>query len=132
MGRPRSRLLVCSALASGVMALGLALVPLAPVPAQPAPPPPLSAPASAPAPTPAPQSAPRPEIRGVWLTLNDMPVLRDRERMRAALADLERLHVNTLYPVVWNGGYAWYPSEVMQRRGLQHFTPRGLQGQDTL
>jgi uncharacterized lipoprotein YddW (UPF0748 family) len=77
------------------------------------------------------QPAP-PEIRGVWLTLNDMAVLRDRERMRSAVADLARLHVNTLYPVVWNGGYAWYPSEVTQRRGLQHFTPRGLQGQDPL
>ena len=75
---------------------------------------------------------PQPEIRGVWLTLNDMAVLRDRDRMRSAVADLARLHVNTLYPVVWNGGYAWYPSEVTQRRGLQHFTPRGLQGQDPL
>ncbi|MFM8604831.1 MAG: family 10 glycosylhydrolase, partial [Cyanobium sp.] len=54
------------------------------------------------------------------------------ERMRAAVADLARLHFNTLYPVVWNGGYAWYPSEVTQRRGLQSFTPRGLQGQDPL
>jgi uncharacterized lipoprotein YddW (UPF0748 family) len=61
-----------------------------------------------------------------------MAVLRDRERMRAAVAELARLNFNTLYPVVWNGGYAWYPSEVTQRRGLQNFTPRGLQGQDTL
>jgi uncharacterized lipoprotein YddW (UPF0748 family) len=52
--------------------------------------------------------------------------------MRAAVAELARLNFNTLYPVVWNGGYAWYPSEVTQRRGLQAFTPRGLQGQDTL
>jgi uncharacterized lipoprotein YddW (UPF0748 family) len=51
--------------------------------------------------------------------------------MRAAVAELARLQFNTLYPVVWNG-YAWYASEVTQRRGLQHFTPRGLQGQDTL
>jgi uncharacterized lipoprotein YddW (UPF0748 family) len=88
-------------------------------------------------PQPAPPAQPQPqpsapEIRGVWLTLNDMAVLRDRERMRAAVADLARLHLNTLYPVVWNGGYAWYPSQVTQRRGLQHFTPRGLQGQDPL
>ena len=133
MGRPRWLVLVCSAVAGGLMALGLALVPLPPAPAQPAPPPPpppLATPAPTPAPAPAP--VPRPEIRGGWLTLNDMPVLRDRERMRAAVAELARLHFNTLYPVVWNGGYAWYPSEVTQRRGLQHFTPRGLQGQDTL
>jgi uncharacterized lipoprotein YddW (UPF0748 family) len=50
----------------------------------------------------------------------------------AAVAELARLNFNTLYPVVWNGGYAWYPSDVTQRRGLQPFTPRGLQGQDTL
>ena len=59
-----------------------------------------------PAPAPPPDPAlPRRELRGVWLTL---------------------------YPVAWNGGYAWYPSEVTQRRGLQAFTVRGLQGQDPL
>jgi len=79
-----------------------------------------------------PAPPPRAELRGVWLTLNDMPILRDRPRMQAAVADLARLHFNTLYPVAWNGGYAWYPSEVTQRRGLQDFTMRGLQGQDPL
>jgi len=29
-----------------------------------------------------PSATPRPELRGVWLTANDMPVLRDRERMQ--------------------------------------------------
>jgi uncharacterized lipoprotein YddW (UPF0748 family) len=52
----------------------------------------------------APAPVPRPEIRGVWFTLNDMPVLPDRERMRVAMADLARLQFNSLYPVVWNGG----------------------------
>ncbi len=79
-----------------------------------------------------PPAQPPAEIRGVWFTLNDMPVLRDRERMRSAVADLARLHFNTIYPVVWNGGYAWYPSAVTQRRGLQDFSVRGLQGQDPL
>jgi uncharacterized lipoprotein YddW (UPF0748 family) len=74
----------------------------------------------------------RPELRGVWLTANDMPVLRDRERMQAAVADLAALRFNTLYPVVWNGGMAYYPSQVVQDRQLQHFTYRGLQGQDVL
>ncbi|SBO43472.1 conserved protein of unknown function [Cyanobium sp. NIES-981] len=73
-----------------------------------------------------------PELRGVWLTANDMPVLRDRERMRAAVADLAALRFNTLYPVVWNGGIAYYPSQVVEDRQLQHFTYRGLQGQDVL
>lgn len=115
---------------AGLALLGvlLALLPLLPVfsgqPVQPVPP-------VQPAPPPDP-ALPRRELRGVWLTLNDMPILRDRERMRAAVADLARLHLNTLYPVAWNGGYAWYPSEVTQRRGLQAFTVRGLQGQDPL
>ncbi len=115
-----SALPAVAALLAAALALVLALPLLVAAQPQPAPP-------AQPQPP-----APAPEIRGVWLTLNDMAVLRDRERMRAAVADLARLHLNTLYPVVWNGGYAWYPSQVTQRRGLQHFTPRGLQGQDPL
>lgn len=75
---------------------------------------------------------PRAEVRGVWLTANDMPVLRDRERMRQTVAQLARLNFNTLYPVVWNGGIAYYPSQVVQERGLQDFAYRGLQGQDVI
>jgi uncharacterized lipoprotein YddW (UPF0748 family) len=85
----------------------------------------------APAPAPAP-AKPRTELRGVWLTANDMPVLRDRERMQQTVAQLARLNFNTIYPVVWNGGIAYYPSQVVQERGLQDFTYRGLQGQDVL
>ena len=72
------------------------------------------------------------EIRGVWLTANDMPILRDRERMRQAVAGVAELNLNTLYPVVWNDGIAYYPSAVSEGRGLQSFTYRGLQGQDIL
>jgi uncharacterized lipoprotein YddW (UPF0748 family) len=61
-----------------------------------------------------------------------MPVLRDRERMQQMVAQLARLNFNTLYPVVWNGGITYYPSEVVQGRGLQDFTFRGLQGQDVI
>ncbi len=81
---------------------------------------------------PAPVPPARVELRGVWLTANDMPVLRDRERMRSTVAQLARLNFNTLYPVVWNGGIAYYPSQVLQDRGLQDFTYLGLQGQDVL
>jgi uncharacterized lipoprotein YddW (UPF0748 family) len=79
-----------------------------------------------------PTPQPMPELRGVWLTANDMPVLRDRQRMQAAVAELAALRFNTLYPVVWNGGIAYYPSQVVQDRQLQHFSYRGLQGQDVL
>ena len=72
------------------------------------------------------------ELRGVWLTANDMPVLRDRGRMQAAVNQLAELGFNRLYPVVWNSGFAYYPSRVSQERELQDFTFRGLQGQDIL
>lgn len=88
--------------------------------------PPQSAPQSTP------QAPPRPELRGVWLTANDMPVLRDRERMRESVTRLAGLGFNTLYPVVWNGGIAYYPSAVVKERELQDFTYLGLQGQDVL
>jgi uncharacterized lipoprotein YddW (UPF0748 family) len=74
----------------------------------------------------------RAEIRGVWMTGNDMPVLRDRDRMRLAVEQLARLNFNTIYPVVWNSGFAYYASASVQRRGIQSFTFRGLQGQDVL
>jgi uncharacterized lipoprotein YddW (UPF0748 family) len=70
------------------------------------------------------------ELRGVWLTANDMPVLRDRQRMQATVNQLADLGFNRLYAVVWNGGMAYYPSQVSEGRQLQDFTYRGLQGQD--
>lgn len=72
------------------------------------------------------------ELRAVWLTANDMPVLRDRERMRSTIDQLHRLGFNRLYVVAWNGGMAYYPSRVVQERQLQDFSFRGLQGQDVL
>jgi uncharacterized lipoprotein YddW (UPF0748 family) len=76
--------------------------------------------------------AQQPELRGVWLTANDMPVLRDRGRMQAAVNQLADLQFNRLYAVVWNGGMAYYPSAVSEGRQLQNFTYRGLQGQDVI
>jgi uncharacterized lipoprotein YddW (UPF0748 family) len=72
------------------------------------------------------------ELRGVWLTANDMPVLRDRERMQATVDQLADLHFNRLYVVVWNGGMAYYPSQLSESSGFQSFTYRGLQGQDVI
>lgn len=74
----------------------------------------------------------RQELRGVWMTANDMPTLRDRQRLGLALDQLSRLGFNTIYPVVWNSGLTYYPSAAMGRRGFQSFTFRGLQGQDLL
>ncbi|MFM7235997.1 MAG: glycoside hydrolase family 10 protein [Cyanobium sp.] len=77
-------------------------------------------------------SGPAKPLLGVWLTLNDMGTLRDRPKLEAAVRQLAGLGFTTLYPVVWNGGYAYYPSTVTQRRKIQDFTVRGLQGQDPL
>lgn len=74
----------------------------------------------------------RSEIRGVWLTSNDTIVLRDRQKVQAAMAQLRRLNFNTVYPVVWNAGYAMYPSAVVRQAGIQDFVYRGLEGQDIL
>jgi uncharacterized lipoprotein YddW (UPF0748 family) len=66
------------------------------------------------------------------MTLNDMPTLRDRGRMQAAVRQLADLGFNTLYVVAWNGATAYYPSSVTRERGLQGFEFRGLQGQEVL
>jgi uncharacterized lipoprotein YddW (UPF0748 family) len=103
-----------------------------------APPPlPVAPPTVTPAPTaPKGDQATRPTpaqpLRAVWFTLNDMGTLRDQAKLDEAVAALSRLGFTTLYPVVWNGGYTYYAGTVTQRRQLQNFTLRGLQGQDPL
>lgn len=74
----------------------------------------------------------RAEIRGVWMTSNDMDILRDRFKVQDAVSQLRQLNFNTIYPVVWNAGYAMYPSAVTQSRGIQTFTYQGTEGQDIL
>lgn len=75
---------------------------------------------------------PQQEIRGVWITNNDLGVLRDRNRLENALSKLKQLNFNTIYPVVWNSGYVMYPSEIAQRHQIQPFVFRGTEGQDIL
>nr|WP_254938580.1 glycoside hydrolase family 10 protein [Cyanobium sp. Morenito 9A2] len=125
----------CGLVLGSLLLLPSALVPASRaqdwLPPLPAPPPPTGpAPEAPPPPGPAPLT--RAEIRGVWLTSNDMAVLRDQGRLQATIDQLSALHFNTLYPVVWNSGFAYYPSAVTQRRGIQSFTYLGLQGQDLL
>jgi len=74
----------------------------------------------------------RAEIRGVWVTTNDMTTMRDRPKLRAAMDQLQEMHFNTVYPVVWNSGYAIHTSEVTRTRKLQSFSYRGLEGQDII
>ncbi|AFY27395.1 glycoside hydrolase family 10 protein [Cyanobium gracile] len=115
----RAALVLCGGLLAGVLSGVLASLPL------------LTPPVKAQEPPATVQGQPE-ELRGVWLTANDMPVLRDRGRMQAAVDQLAELGFNRLYPVVWNGGFAYYPSRVSEARQLQDFTFRGLQGQDIL
>lgn len=75
---------------------------------------------------------PRQEIRGVWMTTNDKDILRDRSKLKDAIGQLKRLNFNTIYPVVWNSGYVMYPSPVAQKRDIQPFVYRGLDGQDMI
>ncbi len=75
---------------------------------------------------------PSQEIRGVWMTTNDKDILRDRRKVADAVSQLKQLNFNTIYPVVWNSGYAMYPSPVAQQRDIQPFVYRGLDGQDML
>ena len=76
---------------------------------------------------------PTSELRGVWLTNVDSDVMFDRDRLAAALQQLQALNFNTVYPTVWNWGYTLYPSRVAKRvigRSLD-LTP-SLQGRDIL
>lgn len=75
---------------------------------------------------------PEQEIRGVWITNNDLGIMRDRNRLETALSTLKQLNFNTVYPVVWNSGYVMYPSQVAQQHEIQPFVFRGTEGQDII
>ncbi len=81
-----------------------------------------------------PPRIPSQEIRGVWITNIDSPVLFEASLLRGAMQDLKRLNFNTVYPVVWNWGYTVYPSQVARRVTGYAIDPRypGLQNRDPL
>ncbi len=76
----------------------------------------------------------RHEIRGVWITNVDSNVLYERDRLSRAIRELAQIHINTLYPVVWNWGYTTYPSPTAQSATGVAFDPRpdGMEGRDVL
>ncbi|AFZ02800.1 protein of unknown function DUF187 [Calothrix sp. PCC 6303] len=74
----------------------------------------------------------RPEIRGVWMTNNDFDILRDRAKVQDAVTKLRQMNFNTVYPVVWNSGYAMYPSAVAQKAEIQPFVYKGTDGHDII
>lgn len=82
--------------------------------------------------TPALAQLPQPEIRGVWMTINDFDILKERSKVQDAMRQLKGLHFNTVYPVVWNSGYAMYPSAVALQTGIQSFVYKGSDGHDII
>jgi uncharacterized lipoprotein YddW (UPF0748 family) len=82
--------------------------------------------------TPVNAQVPRQEIRGVWMTNNDLNVLKDKTKVQEAVTKLRQLNFNTIYPVVWNSGYVMYPSKVAKRLEIQPFVFQGLGGHDIL
>ena len=83
-------------------------------------------------PTQIPIIKPRTEIRGVWLTNNDLPMMENRTKLGNAMRQLRALNFNTVYPVIWNSGYVNYSSPVAQRYGIQPFVRKGSDGHDIL
>ncbi|WP_013323104.1 glycoside hydrolase family 10 protein [Gloeothece verrucosa] len=53
-----------------------------------------------------------PEVRGVWLTNVASGVFFAPWSINRAITSLSRLNFNTLYPVVWNRGHTFYPSQI--------------------
>jgi uncharacterized lipoprotein YddW (UPF0748 family) len=52
------------------------------------------------------------EIRGVWITNIDSGILESKKNIKKHLAKLKQLGFNTLYPVVWNKGFAFFKSQI--------------------
>jgi uncharacterized lipoprotein YddW (UPF0748 family) len=52
------------------------------------------------------------ELRGVWLTNVSSGVLFSPWGINRAIQKLSQLNFNTIYTVVWNRGYTFYPSSV--------------------
>ena len=52
------------------------------------------------------------ERRGVWLTNVSSAVLFFPGSVNRVIKQLSELHFNTIYPVVWNRGYTFYPSSL--------------------
>lgn len=73
------------------------------------------------------------EIRGVWLTNIDSDVLFTTDNTKKAIATLNKLNFNSLYPTVWNWGYTLYPSQVAENTtGIKIDPTEALQNRDVL
>ncbi|MEY4064658.1 MAG: hypothetical protein RIR26_866 [Pseudomonadota bacterium] len=69
------------------------------------------------------------EMRGVWVSNVDSTVMESFGQMESLASRIYNLNMNALYPVVWNKGETFYPSDVMVRYGAQKISDRyGLSG----
>lgn len=64
------------------------------------------------------------EMRGVWVSNVDSTVMDSYGNMESLAARISQLNMNALYPVVWNKGETFYPSQVMERYGAQKISGR--------
>jgi uncharacterized lipoprotein YddW (UPF0748 family) len=64
------------------------------------------------------------ELRGVWVTNVDSNVMDSFGNMESLAARVSQLNMNALYPVVWNRGETFYPSDVMVRYGAPKISVR--------
>lgn len=82
---------------------------------------------------PSPVAAQTAELRGVWITNVDSDVLSTRAKIAEAMDYLATRGFNVVYPVVYNGGYTLYPSDVMvQTFGESYRTHPSFAGRDVL
>ncbi len=61
-----------------------------------------------------PSQAKAPPLQGVWLTTIDSQILFDPKQLHQGLKRLKQLNINTIYPSIWNGSTALYPSPIAQ------------------
>lgn len=64
------------------------------------------------------------EMRGVWVSNVDSNVMDSFGNMESLAARISNLNMNALYPVVWNKGETFYPSNVMVRYGAPKISTR--------
>jgi uncharacterized lipoprotein YddW (UPF0748 family) len=73
----------------------------------------------------------RPERRGVWMTNVDSDILFNSNKLKDAIDTLADLKFNAIYPVAWNFGTTFYPSNVAAKETGVKQAPE-LKGRDVL
>ncbi|MFZ9520784.1 MAG: glycoside hydrolase family 10 protein [Silvanigrellaceae bacterium] len=64
------------------------------------------------------------EMRGVWVSNVDSNVMDSYGNMESLASRISNLNMNALYPVVWNKGETFYPSETMAKYGAPKISGR--------